>query len=65
MRSSPALAGNTVYFGADDGHLYAVNAENGAKLWDVVLGDTITSSPVVVGSTLYIGSTDGKLYAIK
>lgn len=65
IRSSPAVAGNTIYFGSDKGRLYAVDATSGEKLWDIPLGEKITSSPAVADGTIYIGSHDGNLYAIK
>jgi outer membrane protein assembly factor BamB len=61
--SSPAVVGTAVYFGCQDGHLYALDRATGEKLWDSPTGDEITSSPAVADGTLYIGSHDGKLYA--
>jgi outer membrane protein assembly factor BamB len=34
-------------------------------LWDILIGDKITSSPAVAGGKVYIGSHNGKLYAVK
>jgi eukaryotic-like serine/threonine-protein kinase len=65
VKSSPALAGNSLFFGSDDGKVYAVDAVNGEKLWDIETGDKISSSPVISNGILYIGSYDGILYAIK
>ncbi|MBI4296154.1 MAG: PQQ-binding-like beta-propeller repeat protein [Chloroflexi bacterium] len=65
VRSSPALAGNAVYAGSDDGHIYAVDIATGRKLWDVLTGGKVTSTPAVAGATVYVGSEDGNLYAIK
>ena len=62
--TSPAIAGNVLYFGNRDGAVYAIDRTTGEKLWDVAAGDAeITSSPAVVDGTLYIGSHDGTLYA--
>jgi outer membrane protein assembly factor BamB len=65
VQSSPAVAGDTVYVGSEDGYLYAVDAASGEKLWQFATGDKITSSPTVADGTVYIGSHDGKMYAIK
>ncbi len=65
IRSSPAVAGSTVFFGSEDGRLYAVDAASGKKLWDYLTGDKITASPAVANGVIYIGSHDGKLYAIE
>ena len=65
--SSPAIGTDgTIYIGAQDGKLYAVNA-NGTARWTKPFATTgsITSSPAIAADgTIYIGSTDGKLYAI-
>jgi len=63
--SSPAVAGNTVFVGSQDGRVYAIDAATGEKLWDIATEDKITSSPAVANGTVYIGSYDGKLYAIE
>jgi outer membrane protein assembly factor BamB len=65
VRSTPAVAVNTIYVGSEDGRLYAVDIATGEKLWDFATGGKITSSPAVADGTVYIGSDDGKLYAIK
>jgi outer membrane protein assembly factor BamB len=65
IESSPSLANNTLYVGSIDGDLYAINAQNGTKLWDLIPGGAITSSPAYSDGEIYIGSNDGKMYAIK
>lgn len=65
VNSSPAIDGNVLYVGGQDGHLYALDKTTGKRLWDLNLGKAITSSPAVVNGTLYVGCDDGKLYAIK
>ncbi|MFC1873784.1 PQQ-binding-like beta-propeller repeat protein [Chloroflexota bacterium] len=61
--SSPAIANNTLYTGADN-KLVAVDLERQSHLWEFPTGDRIRSSPAVAGNTVYIGSTDGSLYAV-
>lgn len=62
--SSPAVAGNAIFVGSDDGHIYALDRSTGAKLWDIATGNQVSSSPAVANGVVYIGSEDGKLYAI-
>ncbi|MCX7912781.1 MAG: PQQ-binding-like beta-propeller repeat protein [Dehalococcoidales bacterium] len=63
--SSPAVTERAIYFGCNNGRLYAIDRVNGIKLWDFATGDKVTSSPAVVGGTVYFGSQDGILYAIE
>ena len=41
--SSPSLVAGVVYFGADNGNLYAVKASTGAKLWAQRYGGTVAN----------------------
>jgi eukaryotic-like serine/threonine-protein kinase len=62
--SSPAVVGGTVYVGANDSNVYAVDAATGAVRWTAPTGALINlSSPAVEGGRVFIGSTDQKLYA--
>ena len=61
--SSPAVTDDAVYFGSNDGRVYAVDRATGAKLWDYLTGNKITSSPAVDDGMLFVGSEDGKFYA--
>ena len=63
ITSTPAVAGNVVYFGADDGRLYAVNVTNGAELWRHDFGVPVRSSPAIAGNMLFMTTEDGTLYA--
>ncbi len=60
IQSSPAVVGGTVYVGARDGFLYALDAATGARRWrfdhDV---SWVITSPAVVDGTIYAGSSDG------
>lgn len=64
IRSSPVVAGGRVYVGSDDGHLYAIEQEQGEQAWAFETGDSIAGAPAVIDGTVYIGSTDGTLYAL-
>src|SRR5437868_5720036 len=43
--SSPALDGDSVYFGSSDHNLYALHASNGTVRWKFATGGPIASSP--------------------
>ncbi|GII88780.1 hypothetical protein Ssi03_67700 [Sphaerisporangium siamense] len=61
---SAVVAGDTVYFGAGDGLLYALNAADGRIRWTFRTGGWITSTPVVADDVVYFGSWDGHVYAV-
>jgi outer membrane protein assembly factor BamB len=64
INSTPAIAGAAaVYFGADDGHLYALNPATGAELWRFNFGVPVRSSPAIAGNMLFVTTEDGSLYA--
>ena len=63
IKSSPAILNKVAYFGSSDGHIYAVNLEDGTKLWDYKTDGAVVSSPSISGDYLYVGSKDGYLYA--
>ena len=65
IQSSPALgADGTVYFGADNGNLYAFDPQGSGK-WEFPTGDALVASPAVAADgTVIIGSVDGNLYAV-
>jgi outer membrane protein assembly factor BamB len=57
FESSPAVVNGVVYFGSDDGNVYALNASTGAKLWsDATTGSPVRSSPAVANGVVYIAS---------
>src|SRR3954462_9653621 len=64
VKSSPAIAGNRVYVGSDDGRLYARDFAKGTKAWDFKTEGTVESSPLALGNRIYVGSSDSYLYAV-
>ncbi|KAB2921838.1 MAG: PQQ-binding-like beta-propeller repeat protein [Bacteroidetes bacterium] len=64
-QSSPVVRDGTVYFGSGDGHLYAVNAKNGALRWKFNTGDVVHASPVLDSARVYIGAFNGVMYALE
>ena len=63
--SSPAVAGDIVYFGSADAGFYAVDAASGSQVWRFDAEGPIASSPVVVDEAVYFTDRDGYLYALQ
>ena len=62
--SSPVMKGGAVFFGSDDGNVYAVEATSGRQLWKHATRGAVSASPAVDGDTVYVGSFDGHFYAL-
>jgi outer membrane protein assembly factor BamB len=62
--SSPVYAEGLIYFGSDDGNVYAVNALDGRQLWKHRTGGPVASTPALAAGSLYVVSYDGKLHAL-
>lgn len=62
--SSPVIEGGIVYFGCDDGNVYALNALSGAFIGTFPTGGRVTSTPAIDNGVLYVGSWDTYMYAI-
>jgi len=54
----------TVYFGSDDGNLYALEADAGIQSWFFPTGNGIWSTPALFEGMLYVTSLDGDLYVL-
>lgn len=70
IHSSPALAGSRLYFGSDDGNLYAVDKLTGQVAWAFPTGAAIVSSPAVATNgtqppVVVVGSNDGNVYFVR
>jgi outer membrane protein assembly factor BamB len=63
IMSSPVESAGMVFVASTDGYLYAVNATNGAKIWDFWIG-TDANSPTAANSKVFITSASGTVYAI-
>jgi outer membrane protein assembly factor BamB len=63
IHSSPASDGHAVFFGADNGSLYAVDINDGKLLWQTKTGGAVIASPSVIGGKVFFGSLDQTFYA--
>ena len=65
VRSSITVAGGEIFFGCDDGNLYALDAKTGAEKWKYKTGAPVCSTPWLADGVLYVGSEDGHVYALR
>lgn len=56
--STPAVVGDRLYIGGQDGFLYCLNAKSGAEIWKHRVGAPVWSSPAVVEDRVIFGSYD-------
>lgn len=64
VQSSPVVAGGRVFIGSDDGHVYALDLNSGAKIWAFKTGGPVEAPPLALGGRVIAGSGDGNLYAL-
>jgi outer membrane protein assembly factor BamB len=64
VESSPAIAGDRVYVGSNDGRLYVLSVGKGEKLWEFTAGEAVSASPAVAAGKLVIAAQDGKIYCL-
>src|ERR1700745_837546 len=62
--SSPVFKDNAIYFGSDDGNVYAVDAATGHQIWKRATNGPVPATPAIAPGTVYVGSYDGKFYAL-
>ncbi len=63
--SSPTVANGVIYFGSDDHHLYALEADSGKLVWGYRTGGKVASTPTVANGIVYFGSEDNYVYALR
>jgi outer membrane protein assembly factor BamB len=57
--SSPAVVNGVVYFGSDDGSVFALNASTGERLWEnggTLFPDAVLPSPAVANGMVHVGT---------
>lgn len=62
--SSPIIVGRTLYFGCEDGNLYALSTKNGNVRWATALGGPVKSAPAYYRGVLYVGDYGGYMNAV-
>jgi len=62
----PAAVGSSrVYFGGQDGTLYALDAQAGKLIWKRALGAAVTTSVGIRGDHLYVGTANRHVYRVE
>ena len=64
IRGTPTLAGNTLYFGSEDGYVYAIDARTGRERWRLNVGAPIPSTPAIADGRVYFTARDRRLHAV-
>jgi outer membrane protein assembly factor BamB len=62
--SSPVWRDGTLFFGSDDGNVYAVDAATGRQRWMVRTDGPVPSTPALAGERVFALSYDGRVYAL-
>jgi outer membrane protein assembly factor BamB len=64
IRTSPVLLNGLLYFGSNDGRVYAIDAGNGEPRWSFETGGAVRSTPTVSDGLVVFGSDDGYVYCV-
>jgi outer membrane protein assembly factor BamB/tetratricopeptide (TPR) repeat protein len=64
VRGSPVVAGGLVYFGAQNGYVYALDRRTGELVWEWYEGVPISAAPTVTDGVVYVATTAGHVIAI-
>jgi outer membrane protein assembly factor BamB len=64
IRSSPVVRAGTLFIGASDGMLHALDAASGAPRWHFRTQGAIAAAPAVDARRVYVPSRDGFLHAV-
>lgn len=62
IESSPAAVGARIFFGANNGKVYAVDSTKGTLLWETATNALVSSSPAVANGIVVVGSQDKHVY---
>lgn len=62
--SSPLVFHRTVYFGCEDGELFALSTRNGHTRWATTLGGPVKSAPAYHDGVLFVGDYGGYMNAV-
>lgn len=59
IKSTPAIEGEKIVFGCNDGNVYCINSISGSKIWSYRTENEVESSPCIYNKKVYIGTKDG------
>lgn len=62
--SSPLVIDRTVYFGVENGELFAMSTGRGQVRWSTPLGGAIKAAPAYYGGKLFVGDYGGHMNAV-
>ena len=62
--SSPLVIDNTVYFGCENGELFALSTRNGHTRWSTSLAGPVKSAPAFHDGVLFVGDYGGDMNAV-
>jgi len=62
VASTLQIAGDKVFFGANDGKLYCLGTEEGEYIWSRNLGSPVLSDVLIEGDDMYVSDYAGNLY---
>ena len=59
-----AVADGVIYVGAQDAHVYAVDADTGAEVWRYRTDSNVVTTPAILDDLVYVASFDNNVYAL-
>ncbi|HEX5989293.1 MAG TPA: PQQ-binding-like beta-propeller repeat protein [Solirubrobacterales bacterium] len=62
--SSPLIIDRTIYFGVENGELFAMSTGKGQVRWSTPLGGAIKAAPAYYGGKLFVGDYGGYMNAV-
>ena len=67
IRSAIVMDGDTLYFGTEEGYLYAIREEGGVprRRWQMKTDGPIRCTPVILDGVIYVSTINGSIYAIR
>lgn len=63
LNGGPVAGGKQVFYGSENGQLFALDAETGALNWQVKVKGEIIAAPALEGNTVVINTSSGNLTA--
>ena len=64
VRSSPAIDGGTVYVGANDGRLHAIDLASGTTTWTTAIGGAVASTPALSADRVFVSTRGNTVVAL-